>query len=244
LRHTSGLMSMLLHVNNITVHYGTAEAVKDVTLTVSDGAVVTVIGANGSGKSSILKAITGLAPLTSGSIRLRDEKIDGLPAHEIVRLGIALVPEGRRPFPYLSVLSNLRLGAYAQKDKVRVERQLEEIFVRFPVLRRRCRQQAGTLSGGEQQMLVIGRALMAGPKLLLMDEPSVGLAPIVINGLAEVIKDIHGNGISVLLVEQNASLVTRVSTQGYVLEVGKVVLEGNIKELMANDLVRRAFLGA
>jgi branched-chain amino acid transport system ATP-binding protein len=235
---------MLLHVNNITVHYGTAEAVKDVTLTVSDGAVVTVIGANGSGKSSILKAITGLAPLTSGSIRLRDEKIDGLPAHEIVRLGIALVPEGRRPFPYLSVLSNLRLGAYAQKDKVRVERQLEEIFVRFPVLRRRCRQQAGTLSGGEQQMLVIGRALMAGPKLLLMDEPSVGLAPIVINGLAEVIKDIHGNGISVLLVEQNASLVTRVSTQGYVLEVGKVVLEGNIKELMANDLVRRAFLGA
>lgn len=234
---------MLLQMNDVSVHYGTAEAVKGISLEVADDTVVGVIGANGAGKSSILKAITGLVPLTSGEIRFFDKKIDGLAAHEIVRLGIALVPEGRRPFPYMTVLSNLRLGAYLQKDRPSVNRSLDEVFERFPVLRGRRKQQAGTLSGGEQQMLVIGRALMAKPKMLLMDEPSLGLAPLVIQELDKVIRDINRDGISVLLVEQNAALVTQVSETGYVLEVGKVVLEGNIRELMANELVQRAFLG-
>lgn len=234
---------MLLRMHNVTVHYHTAAALTGVSLEVPKGGVVSVIGANGAGKTTILRTISGLVPLISGHIHFSERKIDGLPAQEIVSLGIALVPEGRRPFPYMNVLSNLRLGAYLQRDKNRVESQLEEIFCRFPVLRKRRSQLAGTLSGGEQQMLVIGRALMARPRLLLMDEPSLGLAPIVIKKIAEVIADINGKGISVLLVEQNATLVTRVSSKGYVLEVGRVVLEGNIRELMEHNLVQRAFLG-
>lgn len=235
---------MLLNVKAITVHYGTAEAVKGVTIEVAEGSVVSVIGANGAGKSTILKAISGLMPLSGGEIWFQDKRIDGMTTHEIVNLGIAHVPEGRRLFPYMSVLANLRLGAYLRKDKISINRDQDEILNRFPALRDRRNQQAGTLSGGEQQMLAIGRALMARPKLLLMDEPSLGLAPLVIEELVSVISDINKDGISVLLVEQNAGLVTEVSERGYVLEVGKVVLEGDIKKLMANDLVRRAFLGA
>jgi branched-chain amino acid transport system ATP-binding protein len=231
-------------LSNVTVHYGTAEAVRDVTIEVAEESVVSVIGANGAGKSTILKAISGLVPLTSGEIWLRDKRIDGMATHAIVNLGIAHVLEGRRLFPYMSVLANLRLGAYLRKDKISIDRDLDGIFKRFPVLWDRRNQRAGTLSGGEQQILAISRALMARPKLLLMDEPSLGLAPIVIEELAEVIKVINETGISVLLVEQNAGLVTQISDRGYVLEVGKVVLEGEIRELMANDLVRKAFLGA
>lgn len=234
---------MLLNLKDITVHYGTAEAVKGVTIEMAEESVISVISANGAGKSSILKAISGLVPLTSGGIWFLGKRIDGIAVHDIVNLGIAHVPEGRRPFPYMSVLANLRLGAYLRRDKISINRELDEIFKRFPVLWDRRNQQAGSLSGGEQQMLAIGRALMAKPKLLLMDEPSLGLAPLVIEELASVIRGINKTGISVLLVEQNAGLVTQVSSRGYVLEVGKVVLEGDISELMANDLVRKVFLG-
>ena len=235
---------MLLNLNDITVHYGTAEAVRGVSLEVAEGSVVSVIGANGAGKSTILKAISGLVPLTGGEILFQDKRIDGMATHKIVNTGIVQVPEGRRLFPYMSVLANLRLGAYLRKDKAAIEADLEGTFKLFPGLRERRNQKAGTLSGGEQQMLAIGRGLMARPKLLLLDEPSLGLAPIVINQLTDVIRDINKSGISVLLVEQNAGLVTKISERGYVLEVGKVVLEGNIKELMTDKLVQRAFLGA
>jgi branched-chain amino acid transport system ATP-binding protein len=234
---------MLLKLNDVTIHYETAEAVKAVNLEVGEGAVVGIIGANGAGKSTILKAVSGLVPLTQGEIYLRNKRIDGLATHEIVNLGIVHVPEGRRLFPHMTVLANLRLGAYLRKDKAAIESDLEAIFKLFPRLKERHNQKAGTLSGGEQEMLAICRGLMARPKLLLLDEPSLGLSPIIIEELANIIKDINKNGISVLLVEQNASLVTEVTDRGYVLEVGKVVLEGNITELMANKLVQRAFIG-
>lgn len=234
---------MLLNLKDVTVHYGTGEALKSITLEMAEGSVTSVVGANGSGKSTILKAISGLVPLTLGEIWFSEKKISGMLPHNIVKLGIAHVPEGRRPFPYMTVLANLKIGAYLQRDKNGINRDLEEIFGRFPILRERRHQKAGTLSGGEQQMLAIGRGLMAKPQLILMDEPSVGLAPLVIKELANVIGDINENGISVLLVEQNAGLVTQISDQTYVLEVGKIVLKGDLKELMANDLVRKAFLG-
>ena len=234
---------MLLKLSNVTVHYGTAEAVKDITIMLDEGTVVSVIGANGAGKSTILKAISGLVPLYSGEIEFLGKKIHGMPVDKIVGLGIAQVPEGRKLFPYMSVLANIKLGAYLRKDKVGIEADLEEVFRLFPRLKERRNQKAGSLSGGEQQMLAIARALMAKPKLLMMDEPSLGLAPVLINHLSDAIIDINKSGISVLLVEQNAGLVTAVSQKCYVIEVGKVILEGDIKELMANDSVRRAFLG-
>ena len=234
---------MLLELKDVTVHYETAEAVKRVSLRVDEGAVVGIIGANGGGKSTILKAISGLVPLTHGEVHFKGVRIDGLPAHEIVKHGIVQVPEGGRLFPHMSVLANLRLGAYLRRDKAGIESDLQRIFDLFPRLRNRQRQKAGTLSGGEQEMLAISRGLMARPKLLLLDEPSLGLSPIIIDELAAIMKDINKNGISVLLVEQNASLVTEVTDRGYVLEVGEVVLEGNIVELMANKLVQRAFVG-
>jgi branched-chain amino acid transport system ATP-binding protein len=234
---------MLLKLSNVTVHYGTAEAVKDITIMHEEGAVVSVIGANGAGKSTILKAISGLVPLHSGEVEFLGKEINGMPINKIVGLGIAHVPEGRKLFPYMSVMANIKLGAYLRKEKAGIITDLEEVFRLFPRLKERRNQKAGSLSGGEQQMLAIGRALMAKPKLLMMDEPSLGLAPLVIDLLANVIRDINKSGISVLLVEQNAGLVTKVSKKCYVIEVGKVVLEGDVKELMANDSVRRAFLG-
>jgi len=234
---------MLLKLSNVTVHYGTAEAVKDITIMLEEGTVVSVIGANGAGKSTILKAISGLVPLSSGEVEFLGKEIKGMPINKIVGLGIAHVPEGRKLFPYMSVMANIKLGAYLRREKAGIIKDLEEVFRLFPRLQERRNQKAGSLSGGEQQMLAIGRALMAKPKLLMMDEPSLGLAPLVIDLLANVIKDINQSGISVLLVEQNAGLVTKVSKKCYVIEVGKVVLEGDVKELMANDSVRRAFLG-
>jgi branched-chain amino acid transport system ATP-binding protein len=234
---------MLLKLSNVTVHYGTAEAVKDITIMHEEGAVVSVIGSNGAGKSTILKAISGLVPLHSGEVEFLGKEINGMPINKIVGLGIAHVPEGRKLFPYMSVMANIKLGAYLRKEKAGILTDLEEVFRLFPRLKERRNQKAGSLSGGEQQMLAIGRALMAKPKLLMMDEPSLGLAPLVIDLLANVIRDINQSGISVLLVEQNAGLVTKVSKKCYVIEVGKVVLEGDVKELMANDSVRRAFLG-
>jgi branched-chain amino acid transport system ATP-binding protein len=234
---------MLLRLKDVTIHYETAEAVKGVTLEVDEGTVVGIIGANGAGKSTILRAVSGLVSLTQGEIYFKDKRIDGMATHEIVSLGLVHVPEGRGLFPHMTVLANLRLGAYLRKDKVAVEADLKAVFKLFPRLKERYNQKAGTLSGGEQEMLAICRGLMARPKLLLLDEPSLGLSPIIIEELTDIIKDINKNGISVLLVEQNASLVTEVTDRGYVLEVGKIVLEGNITELMANKLVQRAFIG-
>ena len=234
---------MSLKLSNVTVHYGTAEAIKDVNIILEEGTVVSVIGANGAGKSTTLKAISGLLPLYSGEIEFSGKKINGMPVNRIVALGIAHVPEGRKLFPYMSVMANVKLGAYLRKDKASIVTDMEEVFVLFPWLKDRGNQKAGSLSGGEQQMLAIGRALMSRPKLLMMDEPSLGLAPVVINTLANTIIEINKSGISVLLVEQNAGLVTKVSQKCYVIEVGEVVLEGDIKELMADDSVRRAFLG-
>jgi branched-chain amino acid transport system ATP-binding protein len=234
---------MLLKLDNVSVRYGTAVALADISLAQDEGSVVSVIGANGAGKSTLLKAISGLIPLYSGEIQFLGRKINGMAVDKIIGLGIGYVPEGRKLFPFMSVLSNLKLGAYLLKDKHEIQENLESIFKLFPRLKERLGQQAGSLSGGEQQMLAVGRALMGKPKLLIMDEPSLGLAPIVIDLLSETINNINKAGISVLLVEQNAGLVTKVAQKCYVIEVGRVVLQGNIKDLMSDNSVRRAFLG-
>jgi branched-chain amino acid transport system ATP-binding protein len=234
----------MLELNNLTVRYGTAEAVTGINVSLEARTVVSVIGANGAGKSTILRAISGLVPIYGGEVRFLGTRIDGLPINKIVGLGLAHVPEGRRLFPYMSVIANIRLGAYLRTDKENYASDLERVFSLFPRLKERRSQRAGSLSGGEQQMLAIARALMAKPKLLMMDEPSLGLAPVVIDHLAEAILEINKSGVTVLLVEQNAGLVTRVSRKCYVIEVGQVVLTGEIEELMANDSVKRAFLGS
>jgi len=234
---------MLLELEGITVHYGKSLAIQEISLKVAEGTIVSIIGANGSGKSTILRALAGLTPLTSGEIRFQGRKITGMTTTDIVRQGIVLVPEGRQLFPFLSVLSNLRLGATLRKDKEGMERDLEAVYHLFPRLRERSAQKAGTLSGGEQQMLAIGRGLMANPTLLCMDEPSLGLAPIVIDQLGEVIKDINKRGVSVLLVEQNVHLALGVASSGYALQVGRVVLEGDIETVKSSEIVKRAYLG-
>jgi len=234
---------MLLELKGVSVYYGTAMAVTGIDMSQEEGSILCVIGANGAGKSTILKAITGLTPIRSGSIEYGGKRIDGSPANAIVKAGVACVPESRKLFPYMSVESNLRLGAYLRKDKQGIQEDLEGVFDLFPRLKERLRQKAGSLSGGEQQMLAIGRALMSKPSLLMMDEPSLGLAPIVIDSVADSILEINRRGVSILLVEQNAGLVERVAQRCYVIEVGRIVLEGDIKDLMSNDSVRRAFLG-
>jgi branched-chain amino acid transport system ATP-binding protein len=234
---------MLLEVKEITVHYGKSIALDDISLEVAEGAVVSIIGANGAGKSTILKALSGLVPLTSGEIWFQGRQIDGMTTTEIVKLGIVQIPEGRWLFPHLTVLSNLQLGASLRKDREGINRDLDGVFERFPILRERRNQKAGTLSGGEQQMLAIARGLMADPKLLLMDEPSLGLAPIVVEELGEVIKDINQAGVSVLLVEQNVPLALGVASMGYALQTGRVVIEGDIDKIRSSDTVKRAYLG-
>ncbi len=234
---------MLLDLKNVSVYYGSAMAVTGINLSVEEGRIVSVIGANGAGKSTILKAINGLVQIQSGTIEFDGRRIDGSSTDAIVKAGIACVPESRKLFPYMSVQSNLKLGAYLRKDKQGIAEDLEAVFALFPRLKERLRQKAGSLSGGEQQMLAIGRALMSKPRLLMMDEPSLGLAPIVIDTLADTINDINRRGVSVLLVEQNAGLVGRVAQWAYVIEVGRMVLEGDIREMMSDDSVRRAFLG-
>jgi len=234
---------MLLEIREMTVHYGKSMAIQGVSLGVVEGAVVSIIGANGAGKSTILRALSGLVRSSSGEVWFRGDRIDGRETTEIVRLGISLVPEGRQLFPYLSVLSNLKLGASLRKDKDGINNSLEEVYKLFPRLEERRNQKAGTLSGGEQQMLAIGRGLMAKPKLLCMDEPSLGLAPILVEQLGEVIRDINRRGASVLLVEQNVHLALGVASRGYALQVGRVVLEGDIETMKSSDIVRRAYLG-
>jgi branched-chain amino acid transport system ATP-binding protein len=234
---------MLLDVRNIRVHYDKVEAVKGVSLGAEAGMISTLIGANGAGKTTILKAISGLKRLTAGEIRFGGQRIDGMSAHKIVELGIAHVPEGRRLFGLMTVRHNLLVGAYLQKDKKELERVLEEVFHHFPILKERQRQIAKTLSGGEQQMLAMGRALMAKPKVILMDEPSLGLAPLMVAEITRIIDDIKNGGLTVLLVEQNASLALGLADTGYVLETGRMALQGASSELVKNEHVRKAYLG-
>jgi branched-chain amino acid transport system ATP-binding protein len=234
---------MLLSVKDMTVYYGKAIAVNSVSLEVAEGTVVTVIGANGAGKSTILKALSGLIPLTSGEIWFLGKRIDGMAPFYIVSLGLSHIPEGRRLFPYLTVLSNLKLGASLREDKVGIKKDMDEVFEHFPILWERRDQKAGTLSGGEQQMLAIARSLMAKPKLLLMDEPSLGLAPLLVNELVPIIKKINERGVGVLLVEQNVPLALQVAKSAYALQVGKIVLKGDIDEFKDNEIVKRAYLG-
>jgi branched-chain amino acid transport system ATP-binding protein len=233
----------LLEVRDVHTYYGNIEALKGVSLDVNEGEVVTLIGSNGAGKSTTLRSISGLTPPREGSIRFRDEEIGETPPQDIVRLGISQAPEGRRIFSRMSVRENLELGAFLRRDHDGVERDLERVFDLFPRLLERERQKAGTMSGGEQQMLAIGRALMADPKLLLLDEPSMGLAPILVERIYETIAEINRQGTTILLVEQNANFALAVSKRGYVLETGLVALSDDADALRENPDVQRAYLG-
>jgi len=235
---------MLLEVRDATVHYHKVAALRGVSLGVPDGSVVTIIGANGAGKSTLLRAISGLESLSEGEIRFSGQRIDGTLPEKVVALGIAQVPEGRRVFPDLTVLENLNTGAYLRRDREQVSRDLDGVFEHFPRLKERRRQWAKTLSGGEQQMLAIGRALMSNPRLLLLDEPTIGLSPVLVQEMARIIREIHERGVPVVLVEQNAELALRLADYAYVLEIGSVALHGPASELHENDHVRRAYLGA
>ena len=232
----------LLEVNGLEVYYGVIQAIKGISFTVEQGEVIALIGANGAGKTTTLQTITGLIPSKAGTILYEGKEITRLPGHKLVPMGIAHVPEGRRVFAQLSVLQNLRLGAYTRMDKNEVEKTLEVVYSRFPRLKERQNQLAGTLSGGEQQMLAMGRALMSHPKLIVMDEPSMGLSPIYVNEIFNIIKKINGDGTTVLLVEQNAKKALSIANRAYVLETGTIVLSGDAKELMNNDSVKKAYL--
>jgi branched-chain amino acid transport system ATP-binding protein len=233
----------LLSIRELTVRYGKALAVDGLSLDVREGTIVILVGANGAGKTTVLKVLSGLVTPTSGEVWYDGKRIDGLEAFRIAREGITHVPEGRRLFSQLSVLDNLRLGGTVRNDKANAQGDLEKVFQNFPILRQKRNQKAASLSGGQQQMLAFGRALMAKPKLLILDEPCLGLAPIVIEELYTIIRTINESGVTVLLAEQNVSLALRLGTYGYVLEVGKVVLEGDMDGLRNNEIVSRAYLG-
>jgi branched-chain amino acid transport system ATP-binding protein len=234
----------LLEVSAVRARYGAIEALKGVSLTVGEGEVVTLIGSNGAGKSTTLRSIAGLTPAFTGRITYDGEDIVGVPADEIVTRGIALSPEGRRCFPRMSVRENLDLGAYRRRDAASVAADMERVFSLFPRLKERAGQKAGTMSGGEQQMLAIGRALMASPRLLLLDEPSLGIAPVLVDRIYETIGEIHRSGVAILLVEQNASRALDAAGRGYVLETGRVVLADDTASLRNDPRVREAYLGA
>ncbi|HAA82699.1 MAG: ABC transporter related [Thermotoga sp. 47_83] len=237
------MSDIVLEVQSLHVYYGAIHAIKGIDLKVPRGQIVTLIGANGAGKTTTLSAIAGLVRAQKGKIIFNGQDITNKPAHVINRMGIALVPEGRRIFPELTVYENLMMGAYNRKDKEGIKRDLEWIFSLFPRLKERLKQLGGTLSGGEQQMLAIGRALMSRPKLLMMDEPSLGLAPILVSEVFEVIQKINQEGTTILLVEQNALGALKVAHYGYVLETGQIVLEGKASDLLNNEMVRKAYLG-
>ena len=233
----------LLKVENLSISYGAIEAVKDISFEVNEGEVVTLIGANGAGKTSTLRAISGLEKVSAGKIIYNGQEIQKIPARKIVAEGLSQVPEGRHVFPGMTVLENLEMGAFLSTDKDKNLLNLKKVFSRFPRLEERKDQDAATLSGGEQQMLAMGRALMSQPKLLLLDEPSMGLAPIFIQEIFDIIQDIQKQGTTVLLIEQNANKALAIADRGYVLETGKVVLSGTGKELLASEEVRKAYLG-
>ena len=233
----------MLKVEGLNVHYGGIHALKNVSIHVPEEKVVTLVGANGAGKSTLLRAVSGLVSASSGSIRYAGREIFGIPSHRIAREGIAMSPEGRRVFVNLSVYENLLMGAYCRDDKKEIDRDIEWIFETFPRLLERRDQPAATLSGGEQQMLALGRALMSRPKLLLLDEPSLGLAPLLIREVFRVITKIHQEGTTILLIEQNAMAALNVADYGYVLETGEIVLEGTGKDLLCDERVKKAYLG-
>lgn len=234
---------MLLNVKNINVYYGVIQAIKDVSFEVNEGEIVALIGANGAGKTSIMKTISGLLHSTGGSIEFDGQEISKMSAHKIPGLGLIQVPEGRHVFTEMTVLENLEMGAYLRKDKEEIQKDLEKIYLRFPRLKERKNQLAGTLSGGEQQMLAMGRALMAKPKLLLLDEPSMGLSPILVNEIFSIIKKINADGVTVLLVEQNANKALSIANRAYVLETGNITVSGDAKEVADNPKVKEAYLG-
>ena len=233
----------MLSIENLEVYYGAIHAIKGISFDVEQGEIIALIGANGAGKTTILHTITGLVPAKHGSIKFNDKELTKTPAHKIVSMGMAHVPEGRRVFAELSVYENLMLGAYTRKDKAEIAQSLEMVFKRFPRLQERRSQSAGTLSGGEQQMLAMGRALMSKPSIILMDEPSMGLSPLYVSEIFDIIQEINKSGTTVLLVEQNAKKALSIANRAYVLETGKIVLSGDAKELMNDDSVKKAYLG-
>ncbi len=234
---------MLLELKDVWIHYRKVAAVRGISISVEEGEIVTLIGANGAGKSTTLRTISGLKRPSSGAIEFAGERIDTVAPDQITKFGIAHVPEGRHVFPYMSVVENLEIGAYLRTDKAAIDKGYEEVFEHFPRLRERRKQQAGTLSGGEQQMLAMGRALMSDPKLILMDEPSLGLSPIMCREIAKIIRDLHQFGRTIVLVEQNARLALGLAQKGYVLETGTIVLEGPAQELRQNDEIKHTYLG-
>ncbi len=233
----------MLKIDNIDVYYGAIHALKGISLEVNEGEIVTLIGANGAGKSTTLRTISGLLKPKAGSITFLGQSIVGVRAHEIVKKGISQVPEGRRVFAEMTVMENLDLGAFVRKDKAGIQQDLKHVFALFPRLEERKNQSAGTLSGGEQQMLAMGRALMSRPKLLLLDEPSMGLAPLLIKEIFNIIVDINKSGTTVLLVEQNANMALSIANRAYVLETGRITLSGKAQDLAASEDVRKAYLG-
>ncbi|HLN61069.1 MAG TPA: ABC transporter ATP-binding protein [Symbiobacteriaceae bacterium] len=234
----------MLTLEQVHSAYGAVQALKGISLRLEQGEIVTLVGSNGAGKSTTLRTISGIIRPQQGAITFQGARIDGLPSHEVTALGIAHVPEGRKVFPRLTVAENLEMGAYLVREKAVVARRLEEVFARFPRLKERQNQQGGTLSGGEQQMLAIGRALMMGPKLLMLDEPSMGLAPLVVEQIFATITELNRAGVTILLVEQNARQALQVAHRGYVIQTGDIALEGPADSLLRNPLVQEAYLGA
>jgi len=234
----------MLSLDEVWVHYGTVAAVKGISIEVGENEIVTLIGANGAGKTTTLRAISGLHQPSSGEIRFQGERIDRLTPEEITARGIAMAPEGRRVFPQMTVMENLEMGAYLRKDEARVKRDFEEIFHHFPILRERRKQLAGTMSGGQQQMLAMGRALMSGPKLLLLDEPSLGLSPIMTQEIAKIVKELHQLGRTIVLVEQNARMALLLAKHAYVMETGKIALHGLAEDLRHDPKIQQTYLGA
>jgi len=233
----------LLELDNVHTYYGNIHALKGISITVDKGEIVTLIGSNGAGKTTTLKTISGVLQPKAGTITLEGRRIDRVPAHNIVTLGICQSPEGRRIFPRLTTLENLEMGAFHRNDKAGIDQDMERVFELFPRLKERRSQQGGTLSGGEQQMLAIGRALMSRPRILLLDEPSMGLSPVLVEAIFQIILDIHAQGTTILLVEQNALMALQVADRGYVLQTGRIVLHDSAESLSENEMVRKAYLG-
>lgn len=236
-------MAAVLEVNDVHTYYGNIHALKGVTIKVQPGEIVTLIGSNGAGKSTTLKTISGILKPTKGNVTFEGKRIDQVPPDEVVKLGIAQSPEGRRIFSRMTVLENLEMGAFARKDRANVKTDMERVFELFPRLKERLNQKGGTMSGGEQQMLAIGRAMMSRPKVLLLDEPSMGLSPILVETIFDVVRDINKQGTTILLVEQNALMALQVANRGYVLQTGQIVLEDSGANLLKSEMVRKAYLG-
>jgi branched-chain amino acid transport system ATP-binding protein len=236
-------MGKLLEIKNLTVHYGKALALDNVSLEIEEGEIVSIVGANGAGKTTLIRSVSGLKAPTAGEIWFKGKRIDGTPPYHLVKMGIVQIPAGRQIFSTMSVLDNLQVGAHLRKDRDGIKKDLDEVYRHFPILKERRSQAGGQLSGGQQQMLAVGRALMANPQLLLMDEPSMGLAPILVAEVGNIIQDINSRGISILLVEQNCRLALQLAKRAYILAIGKIGLQGSSQDLIDNEEVQRCYLG-